>query len=201
MLTLAACAFWLASKVAKMLAGTLRCGSGMTGFGGVWASRRSSSACWASCALICTLPSRLGRRLRNRARSARKSAPRSRWMPAISNVPVRDACATGANCCAHFGIFGFYSTQSPADWSILSRFRRKEISFFRENRMSVAILWLATLLKSRFLLPRSESRVCRRDWPGRRCLQVPFVPSARRRDCSRFAAAAECSSWKPCGRA
>src|SRR5580704_8347596 len=35
MLTLAACAFCLSSKVAKMLVGTLRCGSGMTGLGGV----------------------------------------------------------------------------------------------------------------------------------------------------------------------
>jgi amino acid transporter len=34
-LTLAACAFWLASKLAKILAGTFRRGSGITGSGGV----------------------------------------------------------------------------------------------------------------------------------------------------------------------
>src|SRR5215218_2032414 len=56
-LTLAACAFWLASKVAKILAGTLRCGSGITGFGG-WVAPVVIGPFWESCALICTPPSR-----------------------------------------------------------------------------------------------------------------------------------------------
>src|ERR1700747_1285444 len=37
MLSVAACAFWLASNEAKILVGTLRCGSGITGSGGVTA--------------------------------------------------------------------------------------------------------------------------------------------------------------------
>ena len=56
-------------------------------------------------------------------------------------------------------------------------------------------------LKSRFLLPRPEFRVFRRDWPGRRCLRVPSAPSARRRGYIRSAAGAGCSWWRPCGRA
>jgi hypothetical protein len=46
----------LASKVAKILAGTLRFGLGMTGFGGAWVAPVVVGT--LSCALICTLPSR-----------------------------------------------------------------------------------------------------------------------------------------------
>src|SRR5215218_8569595 len=56
-LTLAACAFWLASKVAKRLAGTLRCGSGITGLGGACVAPVVIGPFWESCALIC-VPSR-----------------------------------------------------------------------------------------------------------------------------------------------
>src|SRR3954469_1102917 len=57
-LTLAACAFWPASKVAKILAGTLRWGSGITGFGGACVAPVVVGPFWESCALICTPPSR-----------------------------------------------------------------------------------------------------------------------------------------------
>src|SRR5882724_789078 len=57
-LTLAACAFWLASKVANILAGTLRCGLGITGFGGVCVAPVVIGPFCESCALICTPPSR-----------------------------------------------------------------------------------------------------------------------------------------------
>lgn len=61
-------------------------------------------------------------------------------------------------------------------------------------------LWPAEIRTDSPLL-RSGFHVFRRDWPGRRCLPVPFAPSARRRGCSRSAGGAGCSWSKPCGRA
>src|SRR5260370_18399237 len=54
-LALAACAFWLASKLEKILAGTLRRGSGITGSGTAAVAPVVIGAFCGSDALICTL--------------------------------------------------------------------------------------------------------------------------------------------------
>src|SRR5882724_10950770 len=95
-----------------------------------------------------------------------------------------------------FEISDFYSTRCPG-WppAILSCFRQKEISFFRDN------IRLDEAFKSGLLLLRPEFPAFPHDWAVRRYPRVPFAPSATRRGYIRSATGAECSWWRPCGRA
>ena len=193
---MAACAFWLASKVAKTLAGVLRRGSGITGFGGVWVAPVVIGT--LSCALICTPPSRvLGAGFGTGTVCERAGVAKPATDVAIKSAsPERSPRWVGCCVIRYFGsLFDEAYRCQPFYRAFDQRRYRFSVKIVAPNPPS------APDSRIRPLPPRPEFRVCRRDSPARRCLRVPSAPSTTRHGYSRFAAGVECRKSRPCGRA
>ena len=195
---MAACAFWLASKVAKILAGTLRFGSGITGFGGVWVAPVVDRRLVLRAHLHAAVAG-LRRGLRNRhglRESRRRRSLRRMWR---SEGPVRNAARDGWMCCV-IRYFGSLFDEASRCRPFYRAFDQRRYRFSVKIRCAESRFGAGTS-KIRPLPPRPEFRACRRDSPARRCLRVPSAPSTTRRGYSRFAAGVECRKSRPCGRA
>src|ERR1700733_3100777 len=196
-LTRAACAFWLASKDAKRLAGTFRRGSGITGLGTCVVPVVIGPLCESDASRA------LGAGLGTGTVCAGDGVTITPMDVAISNTSAPRGMRMG-DCSAIRCFCPVNESSCPAVRPFYRALHKRRYRFYvkkwHQFVQFLAVTGSRLPLKSGFLPLRPKFRVFRRDWPGRRCLRVPSAPSAMRRDYIRSGAGAECSWSRPCGR-